>query len=108
MFPSVLGSSRLRGSGFFFFFIEVQTMTVQIYVGNLPFSATEGDLRSAFEKFGAVSSAKIVTDRDTGRAKGFGFVEMADQAAADKAISSLDGADMGGRNIKVNIARPKK
>ncbi|HNT27042.1 MAG TPA: RNA-binding protein [bacterium] len=83
-------------------------MTVQIYVGNLPFSATEGDLRSAFEKFGAVSSAKIVTDRDTGRAKGFGFVEMADQAAADKAISSLDGADMGGRNIKVNIARPKK
>lgn len=83
-------------------------MTVQIYVGNLPFSATEGDLRSAFEKFGAVSSAKIVTDRDTGRAKGFGFVEMADQAAADKAISSLDGSDMGGRNIKVNIARPKK
>ncbi|HSA33648.1 MAG TPA: RNA-binding protein [bacterium] len=83
-------------------------MTVQIYVGNLPFSATEGDLRSAFEKFGAVSSAKIVTDRDTGRAKGFGFVEMADQAAAEKAISSLDGADMGGRNIKVNIARPKK
>lgn len=83
-------------------------MTVQIYVGNLSFSATEGEIRSAFEKFGEVSSVKIVTDRDTGRAKGFGFVEMADQAAADKAISSLDGSDMGGRNIKVNIARPKK
>ena len=83
-------------------------MAIQIYVGNLSYSATEGEIRTAFEKFGEVSSAKIVMDRDTGRAKGFGFVEMADQASAEKAISALDGADMGGRNIKVNLAKPKK
>ncbi len=83
-------------------------MAVQIYVGNLSYSATEGEIRSAFEKFGEVSSAKIVMDRDSGRPKGFGFVEMADQASAEKAISSLDGAEMGGRNIKVNLAKPKR
>ncbi|HOW50417.1 MAG TPA: RNA-binding protein [bacterium] len=83
-------------------------MAVQIYVGNLSYSTTEGEIRSAFEKFGEVSSAKIVMDRDSGRPKGFGFVEMADSASAEKAISSLDGADLGGRNIKVNLAKPKR
>ena len=82
-------------------------MTVQIYVGNLPFSATEGDLRSAFEKFGEVSSAKIVTDRDTGRAKGFGFVEMGD-ADADAAVEALDGKEFGGRSLRVNVARERE
>ena len=83
-------------------------MAVQIYVGNLSYSTTEGEIRSAFEKFGVVSSAKVVMDRETGRPKGFGFVEMADAAAADKAISSLDGSEFGGRNIKVNLAKPKR
>ncbi len=83
-------------------------MAVQIYVGNLSFNTNEGDIRAAFEKFGEVSSAKIVMDRDTGRAKGFGFVEMGDQASADKAISALDGTELDGRNIKVNIAKPKR
>lgn len=83
-------------------------MAIQIYVGNLSYGTTEGDIRTAFEKFGEVSSAKIVMDRDTGRAKGFGFVEMADQVSAEKAISSLDGVDMDGRNIKVNLAKPKR
>ncbi|HOW50934.1 MAG TPA: RNA-binding protein [bacterium] len=83
-------------------------MAVQLYVGNLSYSTTEDGLKSTFGEFGEVISAKIVMDRDTGRSKGFGFVEMADQAAADKAISRLDGKDLGGRNIKVNIAKPKK
>jgi len=83
-------------------------MAVQIYVGNLAYSTTEDEIRAAFSKFGEVTSAKIVLDRDSGRPKGFGFVEMADQASAEKAISSLNGADMGGRNIRVNLARPKR
>jgi len=83
-------------------------MAVQIYVGNLAYSTTEDEIRAAFSKFGEVTSAKIVLDRDSGRPKGFGFVEMADQASAEKAISSLNGTDMGGRNIRVNLARPKR
>jgi RNA recognition motif-containing protein len=81
-------------------------MGKKIYVGNLPFSATSESLNELFAKFGTVDSAKIVTDRDTGRSKGFGFVEMStdDQAAA--AIDKLNGSDMGGRNLVVNEARP--
>ena len=78
----------------------------KIYVGNLPFSATSESLNEMFAKFGTVDSAKIVMDRDTGRSKGFGFVEMstADEAAA--AIEKLNGSDMGGRSLVVNEARP--
>lgn len=78
----------------------------KIYVGNLPFSATSESLNEMFSKFGSVDSAKIVMDRDTGRSKGFGFVEMssADEAAA--AIEKLNGQDMGGRSLVVNEARP--
>lgn len=78
-----------------------------IYVGNLAFSATEEDLRTAFEKYGEVSSVNIIMDRETGRSRGFAFVEMADGEGAKEAIENLDGAAVGGRNITVNEARPR-
>jgi cold-inducible RNA-binding protein len=81
-------------------------MSKKIYVGNLSFQASESDIRDAFTAFGAVESVSIITDRDTGRSKGFGFVEMADSAEADKAIAALNGTEMGGRNLTVNEARP--
>lgn len=79
-----------------------------IYVGNLPFSATDDQLHAAFAAHGEVTSAKVIMDRDSGRSKGFGFVEMADGAAAAAAIKALDGSDMDGRNIRVNEARPRE
>ena len=78
-----------------------------LYVGNLPHSATETDLRNAFGIYGPVDNVNIITDRDTGRARGFAFVEMADAGAAEKAIAALNGSDLGGRTIQVNEARPK-
>jgi RNA recognition motif-containing protein len=81
-------------------------MAKSIYVGNLPWSATEEDVRKAFSNFGEVKSVKLVEDRETGRPRGFGFVEMDDQSAL-AAIEALDGANFGGRNIKVNEARPR-
>ena len=81
-------------------------MGKKIYVGNLPFSATNESLSEMFSKFGAVDSSKIITDRDTGRSKGFGFVEMSSNDEADAAIEKLNGADMGGRALTVNEARP--
>ena len=81
-------------------------MGKKLYVGNLPFSATEDGLMSAFSAFGKVDSVKIITDRDTGRSKGFGFVEMGDDNEAEKAIGSMNGADFGGRTLTVNEARP--
>jgi cold-inducible RNA-binding protein len=81
-------------------------MSKKIYVGNLSFQTTESDITQAFSGFGAVESVSIITDRDTGRSKGFGFVEMADQADADKAINALNGTELGGRNLTVNEARP--
>lgn len=80
---------------------------MNIYVGNLPYSITEDDLRSTFERYGTVTSAKIVMDRDTGRAKGFGFVEMPDQSEAEAAIKALDGAPLNGRPARVNPAKPR-
>ncbi|MGE4504605.1 MAG: RNA recognition motif domain-containing protein [Desulfovibrionaceae bacterium] len=77
-----------------------------IYVGNLPWSSTEEDVRNAFAAYGEVHGVKLVEDRETGRPRGFGFVEMDDQGAL-AAIESLDGSDFGGRNIKVNEARPR-
>jgi cold-inducible RNA-binding protein len=81
-------------------------MGKKIYVGNLPFSATNESLSELFASFGSVDSSKIVTDRDTGRSKGFGFVEMSDSSAADAAIEKLNGSDFGGRSLTVNEARP--
>lgn len=78
-----------------------------LYVGNLPHSTTEADLRAFFEAHGAVDKVSIVNDRETGRSRGFGFVEMKDAAEADKAIAALNGAELGGRNLTVNEAKPK-
>lgn len=80
---------------------------MNIYVGNLSYNTTEGDLRTAFESHGEVLSAAVISDRDSGRSKGFGFVEMADSQAGTAAISALDGSELDGRQIKVNEARPK-
>ena len=80
---------------------------MNIFVGNLPFSATEGDLRQLFSEYGTVDSAAVITDRDTGRSRGFGFVELAADARADDALRDLDGTDLNGRNIKVNEAKPR-
>jgi cold-inducible RNA-binding protein len=78
-----------------------------LYVGNLPHSATEADLRSLFEAQGAVEKVSLVTDRDTGRSRGFGFVEMTNASEADKAIAALNGTDLGGRTLTINEAKPK-
>ena len=80
----------------------------KIYVGNLSWGATDATLRDAFSAFGEVQSASVVTDRETGRSRGFGFVEMEDGADADKAIRELDGRDLEGRAMRVNEARPKE
>jgi len=79
----------------------------KLYIGNLPYSATEDEVRQEFERFGSVQSVALISDRDTGRAKGFGFVEM-DDAGADKAIEQMDGKDFGGRPLRVNEARPRE
>ena len=78
----------------------------KISVGNLPWSTTEAELRDLFSSFGEVQSAAVITDRDTGRSRGFGFVEI-DAAGADKAIAELDGRDFGGRPLRVNEAQEK-
>ena len=79
----------------------------KIYVGNLNFSATEAALRSLFEAYGSVESVKLVTDRDSGQPRGFGFVEMTTDAEAAKAINGLNGKVLEGRTLNVNEARPK-
>ena len=81
---------------------------MNIYVGNLPYSTTPDDLREVFSAFGEVSAARIVNDRETGRAKGFGFVEMPNDEEAKKAIEALNGNDIGGRKAVVNEARPRE
>jgi cold-inducible RNA-binding protein len=78
-----------------------------IFVGNLDFGATESSIRSLFEPYGAVDSVNVITDRDTGRSRGFAFVTMSDNAQADQAIAALNGSDVGGRALNVNEARPK-
>ncbi len=78
-----------------------------IFVGNLDFGATEESIRELFEKFGVVEKVNLVRDRDTGQPRGFAFVEMTDAAEADKAISQLNGTQLGGRALNVNEARPK-
>ncbi len=80
----------------------------KLYVGNLAFSTTEDELRNVFEQHGKVESVNVIMDRDTGRSRGFGFVEMDDASAADAAMRALDGSDLGGRNLKVNEAQDKE
>jgi RNA recognition motif-containing protein len=78
-----------------------------IFVGNLDFAATESSIRSLFEPYGQVDRVNLVTDRDTGRSRGFAFVEMTDSAEADRAIAALNGTDLDGRALNINEARPK-
>jgi len=81
---------------------------MNIYVGNLAYSMSDQDLEQLFAEHGSVSSAKIIQDRESGRSKGFGFVEMPDDGAAQKAIESLNGQSIEGRNLTVNEARPRE
>lgn len=81
---------------------------MNIYVGNLSYGTTEDDLRELFGQFGEIAKANIIKDRETGRSKGFGFVEMENDAEAQQAIEELEGADHQGRNLRVNEARPRE
>ena len=81
---------------------------MHIFVGNLEFSATEQDIRQLFERYGVVDTVRIMTDRETGRPRGFGFVEMSDDTAARAAITGLQGAALGGRTLNVNEARSRE
>lgn len=83
-------------------------MSQKIYVGNLGFTVTNEDLRTKFEQYGNVSSANIITDRDTGRSKGFGFVEMSEKNDANTAINALNGSEYMGRNMNVSEAKPQE
>ncbi len=80
---------------------------MKIYVGNLSYSTTEEGIRSAFSQFGAVDSVDVIVDRNTGRSRGFGFVEMSDDAEARAAINGLNGKDLDGRSLNVNEAKPR-
>lgn len=82
-------------------------MGKKLYVGNLPYAATEDSLRETFSQSGTVESATVIIDRETGRSKGFGFVEMSSESEAQAAIQALNGSELGGRQIKVNEARPR-
>lgn len=81
-------------------------MAKRIYVGNLPYSTNEAELKDIFSEFGEVATTKVITDRDSGRSRGFGFVEMTSDSEADRAIQELNGKDMQGRPLVVNEARP--
>ncbi len=80
---------------------------MNIFVASLSYQVSEADLRELFEEYGAVSSAKIITDRETGRSKGFGFVEMDDDGEGQRAIEELNGAEFDGRTLAVSVARPR-
>ncbi len=81
---------------------------MNIYVGNLPFRTTGDELERLFSEYGQVDSSSVITDRDTGRSRGFGFVEMVDDAEARRAIEELDGHDLDGRRLRVNEAKPRR
>ena len=83
-------------------------MGKKLYVGNLPFTASEDEIRELFERHGAVDKVSVITDRETGRPRGFAFVEMAEGANADAAIQALDGRDFGGRSLRVNEAQDRR
>jgi RNA recognition motif-containing protein len=81
---------------------------MRLYVGNLPFSVNSEDLEKMFSEYGEVTSSQVISDRDTGRSRGFGFVELADDDAGRKAIEEMDGKDTGGRRLTVNMARARE
>ncbi len=81
---------------------------MNIYIGNLPYTITEDELKESFNSFGEVSSVNIITDRFSGQSKGFGFVEMPEDSEAEAAIKALDGQEIKGRNLKINQARPRR
>ena len=81
---------------------------MKIYVGNIPYSVTSESLAKIFEEHGAVQDSQVITDRETGRSKGFGFIDMPDNAEADQAIKTLNGTQLSGRQITVNQARPRR
>ena len=83
-------------------------MSTNLFVGSLPFSTTEDELKEHFAQAGTVTSVRIITDRDTGRSKGFGFVEMETDEAGEKAIAMFHDKELSGRNIVVNVARPRE
>jgi len=80
----------------------------KLYVGNIPFSTTEAELREVFERHGTVGSVNVITDRETGRPRGFAFVEMGDASSAEAAMRALDGTDLGGRSLRVNEALDRR
>jgi RNA recognition motif-containing protein len=80
----------------------------KLYVGNLSFDSTENDITDAFSAHGTVTSVHLITDRETGRPRGFGFVEMSSDAEAQAAMKAMDNQDLGGRNLKVNVAKPRE
>ena len=86
----------------------MRVFLMNIYVGNLSYTLSESELQDAFAEFGEVSSAKILSDRETGRSRGFGFVEMPNQAEGEAAVAQLNGKDVGGRALRVNEARPRE
>lgn len=86
---------------------EERKLSKKLYVGNLPFSSSEDDLRRLFERHGSVDSINVITDRETGRPRGFAFVEMGEESAAKDAIRALDDSEFGGRNIRVNEAQER-
>ena len=86
---------------------EESNLNKKLYIGNLAFSTTEDDLRSVFQRHGVVDSVAVITDRDTGRPRGFAFVEMSEPSSAQDAIRALDGTELGGRSIKVNEAQAR-
>jgi len=88
--------------------MHIQEKQMNIYVGNLSYGLSDNDLQQLFAEHGSVSSAKIIQDRETGRSKGFGFVEMSDDGDAQKAIEALNGQSVDGRNLTVNEARPRE
>lgn len=83
-------------------------MSKKLYIGNLPFTSTEADLKDLFGRHGTVASVNVIMDRETGRPRGFAFVEMEEPSAAADAIRALDGSDLGGRSIKVNEAQDRR
>ena len=87
---------------------EIGSSHLNIYCGNIAYSTSEDDLRDLFGRYGEVTAVRVITDRDTGRSKGFGFVEMSDDDQAKEAIQALDGNDFMGRDLRVNEARPRE
>jgi len=98
----------LAGSGFLINKLPTQGMSTKLFVGGIPFESTDDQLREPFANIGEVLSARIITDKFTGRSRGFGFVEMASDEDAQKAIQTLNGSDMNGRKIAVSEARPMR